>query len=654
LFTGRDDELAALDEALESGTTVVISALAGAGGIGKTWLALQWAHRHLDRFPDGQLFVDLRGFSPDGDPMPTATALRGFLDALGVDAAQVPMEVHAQSAMLRSLVMDKRMLVVLDNAADTAQVAPLLPGSSTCTVLVTSRNHLAGLVTRHGAQHLSVDVISDAEARALLAARVGADRVEAEAGAVAELLARCGGFPLALSIVAGRAQMLPGLSLADLAAELRGAGLGALDEDDPTASLPTVLSWSYHALTKEQARVFALLGIAPGPDIGLSAAASLSDLPLAQAGAVLRGLVQASLITQDNRGRYRMHDLIRRYAADHAAGDLSEIERETALRRLVDFYLHTSHIGHWHLHPVHAPFELDPPAPGCCPEPLADAVAAMAWFDAEHACLLATQQAAGDQGWYRDVLQLAWGMITFHRRHALLDDYRAVWQASLTAATTASAAAEQAVSHRQLGHACARAGRHDEALDHLRQALAISERIGDLLNQGHTHQNLAVAWAQRGDDRQALDHVTQALQLFRTLSDPVAEAAALSNVGWYSARLGEYSSAREHCEAALALHRGHNDREAEAITLDSLGYIANRAGEHVNAVERYQEALALLRELGHTYEIANTLDNLGHPHAALGDHGQARAVWREALELYRAQNRDAEADRVQRQIDGLS
>ncbi|MFI0467715.1 ATP-binding protein [Saccharopolyspora sp. 5N102] len=284
-FVGRADELARLTEALDKVTdadsAVQVSALAGAGGTGKTWLALHWAHQHLDQFPDGQLFVDLQGFSPTDAPMDPAVAVRGFLDALGVVPDRVPPDLHTQTTLFRSLVDGKRMLIVLDNATDATQVTPLLPGSPTCKVVVTSRRHLTSLVTRHGAHHLRVGPLSDTEARQLLTTRLGADRVAAEPDAVTELVACCGGFPLALGIVAGRAHMASDAPLAVLAADLRDATtrLGVLTDDDPAVSLPAVLSWSLRALTDEQARVFGLLGIAPGPAISLMAAASLTALP---------------------------------------------------------------------------------------------------------------------------------------------------------------------------------------------------------------------------------------------------------------------------------------------------------------------------------------------------------------------------------------
>jgi transcriptional activator/NB-ARC domain-containing protein len=278
------------DASMGAGRTMVISAIGGAGGIGKTWLALHWAHQHLDRFPDGQLFVDLRGFTPAGQPMTPETAVRGLLDGLGVGPDRIPVDLDAQVALYRSTLADKRMLIVLDNAADATQVTPLLPGSPTCTVVITSRRYLPSLVTGHHAHHLPLDVLTDNEARHLLSARLSADRVAAETEAIETLLACCGGFPLALGIVIGRALAHPEFPLAVLAAELANTtdALGVLDDADTAASLPTVLSWSMRALSAEQARVFGLLGIAPGPDISLLAAACLTDLPPRQAGGAAR------------------------------------------------------------------------------------------------------------------------------------------------------------------------------------------------------------------------------------------------------------------------------------------------------------------------------------------------------------------------------
>ncbi|QFZ21414.1 AfsR/SARP family transcriptional regulator [Saccharothrix syringae] len=651
-FVGRDGELDRLDTASPSGAAVVISAIAGAGGIGKTWLALHWAHRNLHRFPDGQLFVDLRGFSPEGEPMDPAVAVRGFLDALDVEPGRVPVDPHAQTALFRSLVANRRVLVVLDNAADTDQVTPLLPGSPSCTVLVTSRNRLPGLIAHSAARHVPLDVLTDAEARALLTDRLGAARVAAEPAAVAEVIGSCAGFPLALSIVAGHAHMHPDLPLSALAAELRELGLDALDDGDPAASLPAVLSWSHRALTPGQARAFALLGIAPGPDIGLAAAASLTGSSLKDTGSVLRGLEQASLITRDARGRYRMHDLIRRHAADTAA-ELPEREREAALRRVVDHYLHTAFAADRCLHQERSPIALDPPAPGTLLRPAPDYAGALAWFDAEHPNLLAAQQTAATLDGHHAAWALAWCLTTFHHRRGHLHARLAAWQVGLVAAERVADPAVHHLAHQAAGRAHADLGRHAEAERHLRRALELAEETGDRNDQARAHQEFTRLWALRGDDRKALEHATHALRLHRGLDRPLGEALCLNLVGWYAARLGEHDRAREHCLAALARYREHREPEGEAMTLDSLGYIDHHTGRHDEAVGHYRQALALFRELGHSYAVADSLDGLGHPCAALGRLEEARELWEEALELYRAQAREEEAARVLRQLGEL-
>ena len=676
MFTGRATELAELDHALTAtfpqtragerspaksgaasagtaaGATVVISAIGGAGGIGKTWLVVRWAHTRMEWFPDGQLFVDLRGFSPTGEPMSPAVAVRGFLDTLGIVPDRIPVELEAQAALYRSLVADKRMLIVLDNAATVEQVAPLLPGGRACTVVVTSRRILTGLIARHGAHHLNLDVLTDTEARALLERRLGAARMAAEPRAVAALLGWCRGFPLALGLLAGRAQVYPGLPLAQLAAELRESSVDALDDDDPAASLPVVLATSHRALTLEQQHVFGLLGIAPGPDISL-AAASLTGLSAARIGRLLRDLRDASLLYRDPHDRYSMHDLIRSFAATTAHRDLPDDPRDAALDRVVDFYLHTAHTADRVLSPHREPIRLAPPVPGAHPRPLSDAPAALAWLDTEHACLLAAQHTAALRHHHQIVSQLAGTLITFHQRRGHRHDDLAVWRAVLEVAAHLPDPTTRALAHRRLGHACSELGRHEEAIEHLCQALALAEHHHDPTRQAHVHQALARAWERRGDDRRALTHARRALALYQPLDQPIGKADALNSVGWHASRLGEYGTARAHCQEALTLYRQHHAHEGEANTLDSLGFIDHHTGRHQQAVHHYRQALTLFHALGNTVEAANTLDRLGHPHAALGRQDQARAAWGEALELYRQQGRDTDAERVQRRLDSL-
>ncbi|HEY2674830.1 MAG TPA: BTAD domain-containing putative transcriptional regulator [Rugosimonospora sp.] len=655
LFTGRAEELAALSKALTGATernaTVVVSAV---GGVGKTWLALHWAHQNLDRFPDGQLFVNLRGFDPSGQPMASATAVRGFLDALGVAAAAVPADLDAQVGLYRSLLATRRMLIVLDNARDASQVSPLLPGTATCSVIVTSRDRLTGLVSGHGALPLPLDVLDEAGARELLARRLGEERLAGEPEAVTALVNGCGGLPLALGVAASRAALAPQLPLSVIAAELRDATtrLGAFDEDDPQASLRAVLSWSYAALTPVQARVFGLLGSAAGPDISLAAVTALAGLPTAEVAATLRALQRQSLVQQHAPGRWRMHDLIRLYAAERAERD-EPADRDAALRRLVDFYLHTAYAADRLLDPSRPALNWALPEPTSGAYPLPDRAAAQAWLDDEHLSVQGAQRLAEPRGWHAERWQLAWSLNTFYGWRGHLHDLVAVWRDGLAAAQRLGDPAVEAQAHRYLGRACILVGRHVEAADQLDRSLSLAEQADDLPGQARAHWTLAWAWEWRGDDERALEHATRALYLYRACGDPVGEGGALNVVGWYATRLGHYEQARTHLESALILSRRTGNRPGEADTLDSLGLVAHHTGEYAQAVRHYQQALAAYRELGNAYEEADTLERLGDTHAATGEPEAARHAWHEALRLYQTQRRTPDAERLDRRLDGL-
>jgi tetratricopeptide (TPR) repeat protein len=655
LFTGRTSELIHLDAALEEsagkGGTVVISAIGGMGGIGKTWLALHWAYRHLDRFPDGQLHVNLRGFDPTGQPMTPAEAVRGFLVALGVTPDAIPADLQAQVSLYRSLVADKRMLIMLDNARETGQVTALLPGGATCTVLVTSRHHLGGLVTAHGALCLDLDVLPEAEARHVLTRHLGHDRITAEPEVVTELLACCAGLPLALGIVAARATRHPHFPLATLAAELRHQShrLDALALGDPQATLRTVLSWSSEALSEAATAAFGLLGLAPGPDVGLPAATSLLAQDPATTQALLRELEDASLIQQHAPGRHRMHDLVRLYATNQADRHLPADTRTAALRRVVDHYTHTAFTGDRLLNSHRDPIDIDPPAAGCRPYPLTDPAAVLRWFDAEHVCVRSTLRLAAAHGWHTAVWQLAWTLDTFHYRRAYLRDNVDCWQAALAAAERLDEVT-LAKAHAHLGIAYSRTGQHTKAVNHLGQAVTLAERTGETVTQARTQYGLALVWEQQGDFQQALTHSTRALHLYQTLDDPVRTTAALNSVGWHHAHLERYEQARDACERAVTLARQHNDRTAEAGTLDSLGYIAHHTGQHTRALDYYHEALTVLRDLGDTYHEADALADIGDVHHARGHHTEARDAWRQAQNLYRSQHRLNDTDRIQQRL----
>jgi len=640
-FSGRVRELTDLSAATDDGDGPVWM-ITGPGGIGKTWFATHWAHHNRDRFPDGRMFVDLQGHSPGGRPLSTGAALRGFLDALGVDPRRIPADPHAQTALWRSLVFGKRMLLVLDNAADTDQVTDLLPGGTTCTVLITSRDLLTRLITACNAHHLPLTALAQDEARAALTARAGQARLAREPAAAGELLEDCAGYPLALGIVGGRLQADPTASLTDLAAELRSERLSALDDDDPHTSLPTVLSWSHRALSTDEARAFSLLGSAPGPDISVAAAASLLGLPVPQTTSVLRGLVEHSLLERTVAGRFRMHDLVRAYAADR---EQPTDDRDAALRRVIAHYLHTAFTADRLLHPPRPMIHLAPPPENCVVGEPGDRTAAVAWFEAEHKCLLAAQRAAADLGRHDAGWQLAWALHTFHHRRGHRRDHLASWRIGRDCAETGDAAVRSLVL-RLHGGACARAGEHDDAQRSFRLSLALAEQTDDLAGQAHTHRFIAWYWMQHGDGPLALAHATAALTLFEDLDNPLWLAEALNLTGWCAAQTGDLHSGQKRCETALALARRHGDRDGEAAALDSLGFIAAATGAHPKAVEYYEQAVELLGELDNTYAQADTFEQLGNARSADGRAHEARSAWRQALQLYHRQHRDDDARRV--------
>lgn len=668
-FVGRADQLSALDRALitfdtslpesgrSAGGTAVISAIGGAGGIGKTWLALTWAHRNLHHFPDGQLSVDLRGFSPTGEPKATADALADFLAALGVDRSHQPQDLDDRAALYRTHTTGKRLLILLDNAASDEDVVPLLPGGNTCTVVVTSRYRLTRLVTRHGANPVRLDALADDEARTLLHTALGDTRIPGAEQAITELIRLCGGFPLALGLIAARIRTNPEL-VDDITAELRELGISALDDDDPESSLPAVLSWSLRHLTEQHRTAFALLGIAPGPDIGLQAAAGLVGLPAHLTRALLRELTNASLIDRSPGARWAMHDLIRAYAVHTAHRDLTDEQRQAALKRVTGHYLHTAYTAALFLNPRREPIQLEPLPADTAATPLSDRDAAMAWFENEHRCLLAVQHTAISYRWHRPTWQLAWTLNTFHHRRGHRYDRLAAWQAAAAAAEHLNDPATLALVYSYLGRAHANLGDTDRALQLMGTALALIDHTPR--EAAYTHQLLCWVWGLRGDDERALSHATYSLGLYRELADAagqsgetLGEASALNMIGSCEIRLGQYERAREHCLAAVAIHQHIADPDGEASSLDNLARLALATGSPADAITYYTQALNLRLAQNNSYAAADTCTSIGHAHVARSEHHQARLIWRQALELYRDQGREHLAAQIQRQLDQL-
>jgi tetratricopeptide (TPR) repeat protein len=638
-FAGRAGELATLTGLLrgraEAGGTVVISAIGGTAGVGKTALAVYWAHQVADRFPDGQLYVNLRGFDPSGQVMAAAEAVRRFLDALGVEPQRIPADLDAQAALYRSQMAGQRMLVVLDNARDTTQVRPLLPGAPTCLVLVTSRNRLTGLVVADGAHPISLDLLSVAEARELLAPRIGVDRVATEPDAVAEIITACARLPLALAIVAAHAATHPRLSLAVLADGLRGSGdrLDALATDDPTTDARAVFSWSYHALTPQAAWLFRLLGLHPGPDITAPAAASLAGLPTNTVRPLLTELTRASLLVEHNPGRCTFHDLLRAYAADLTHATDTDEQQRAATHRILDHYLHTAYTAEQLLNPTRDPLVLTPPQPGVTPEHPTDCQRALDWFTAEHPVLLAAVDHAAATGFDTHTWQLAWTLTDFLNRRGHWYDLAATQHAAVAAAQRLADLTAQAGAHRYLARAYTHLGRFGDAYTQLGHALDLTTQAGDLAGQAHTHHTLALVWERQGRHAEALDHARQALDLFGAADHRVGQANALNIVGWLHALLGDHRQALIYCQQALPLLRELDDHYGQAATWDSLGYAHHHLGHHTQAIACYQHAIDLVRDLGDRYNEAIILTRLGDTHHAASDTDAARDAWQQALTI---------------------
>jgi DNA-binding SARP family transcriptional activator/tetratricopeptide (TPR) repeat protein len=655
-FTGRAAELAALTRVLdEAGAgaagTVVISAVGGTAGVGKTALALHWAHQVAHRFPDGQLYANLRGFDPSGIPAEPAETIRRILDALGVPPGRIPPGPLAQASLYRSLLADRQMLVVLDNARDEQQIRALLPASAGSLVLVTSRCQLGGLAAADGARLLNLDVLSHAEAVQMLATRLGPARAAAEPEALGEITRLCACLPLALAIAAARAAAHPGFTLAALVDELRDTAgrLDTLDAGDPGSSLRAVLSWSTRQLSGEAARMFGLLGIHPGPDISVPAAASLAGIPEAGARRLLRELARAHLIAEHVPGRFTFHDLLRACAAEQAHAHYHHDDRDAATGRALDYYLHTAACAARLVDPGLEPLVLAPPRPGTNAGQPADYSQALAWFQNEHQVLLAAVSLAAASGFDSHAWQLPWALASFHQIRGHWQEWAVTQRTGLATAARLGDAAAQALSSRLLANACTNLGDHDQARGHYASSLTLYQRLGNRRGQARVHQNLGVLAEREGCYADALEHGEQALRLYQAIGDKASEAIALNNIGWCHGRLGDYQQTRAFCRQALSLCADTGDRRAEGVIWDSLGYAEHHLGNLGEAAACYQGALSIQRAIGNRSYEAETLSHLGDTRQAAGDIAQAREDWQQALAIFE-DLQDAEADQVRAKL----
>lgn len=642
-FVGRSSELdrvrALLPADGRAPSTVIITAIGGMAGIGKTTLAVHWAHEVAHRFPDGQLCVNLRGFDPADTAVAPGEAVRMFLDALGVPAAQIPAGFDAQVALYRSKLVGRRMLILLDNARDTDQVRPLLPGSPGSLVVVTSRNRLTGLVAREGARPLTLDQLSHEEAYELLARRIGDGRPAAEPDAVEEIIARCARLPLALAVVAAHAAEHPGFPLRAVADALRESqdSLDAFEAGDAlTTDLRAVFSWSYHALSAPAARLFRLLSLHCGSDVSAPAAAALTGLPLRENRTLLRELTRAHMLTEHSPDRYVLHDLLRVYAAECVHADESEQEIDRAQARMLAWYLYTADSTCAHITPARRRVPLDPPPDDCHPLVFQTYDQALEWCETERGNLVAVVHRAvalGDLGTAWRLPAALWGFF-YLRNH--FRDWLEVTGTGLSAARADGDLRGQAQSLLDRAAALRLSKRYDETIHHLRQALVVWRELGDRPGWARTVNNLGDAYLQAGQTKKAIEYFRRGLTLVRIVGTVWGEGISLTNLGDAYQRLGRYEEAVDCLEKALTVLRANGNRWVEGVALDILGAVRHRLGDPGTAVGLLERAAAVHRDVGNQHGELHTLFRLGDLHLAEGRPDAARVCWDAATAVLRS------------------
>ncbi|MEV6367077.1 BTAD domain-containing putative transcriptional regulator [Micromonospora musae] len=638
-FAGRAAELAQLTDAI--GATpdrAGVYVITGAPGIGKTTLAVHLAHTMVGAFPDGQVYVDLHGSGSTSAEVSPEDALGRMLGAFGVQPRRRPTDLDAQAALFRAVLAGRRVVIILDNARNSAHVRPLLPGAPGCVVLVTSRNNLTGLVASSGAEHVALDVLDPFEARHLLAGRLGDDRVATEPEAVDDLVAMSAGLPLALAVLAARAaaggRRHP---LSAVVRELRDEHvLDALATDDDRTDVRAVFSWSYQRLSPDAARLFRLLSLAPEGLLSTRAVASLAGRQPAATRPALTELTDAHLVVEHRPGLYGTHDLLRRFARERLLADEAGGIRESAVVRLLNHYLRAAHLADRWIDPNRDQVDLLPQLPEVTVADPGDPAAAMAWLDRELPALTAAMEIAATAGLHSYVWQLAWTLAPYLDRRGRRQAWVSTQRAGLDAAVAADDTAAQALCERLLGAALCRSGDLQEALEHLGTALRLYETLGDKPRLATTHINMTAVLEQQDRVSEALEHSTAALALFRagaSATPHAGEAEALNAMGWEHSLLGDHQAALTYCTEALGILDAIGDRIKQAATWDSVGYAHHHLGEYRQAIEAYQHALDLYREFGDRYFYAVVLTHLAETYSAVEQPHDTQKALREALSI---------------------
>jgi len=652
-FSGRHDELGQLHGIAARDAAVPIVVISGTAGVGKTALAVRFGRQVARRFPDGQFYLNLHGFDPALAPLDPNQALRFILDALGVPPHRVPGDVEGRSALFRSMANGKRMLVVLDNAASAGQVRPLLPGSPACLVVVTSRNEMAGLVAVDGAEPISLDVLSYDEAREMLDNRLGHDRALGDPSSADQIIAACARLPLALSIAVGRVAGRPRRSLAEVAAELKDAkgSLDALEEDDAVTDVRAVFSWSYDQLGEPAARMFRLLGVHPGPDISLTAAASLAAVPRAEAAAALRELVRTHMVAEPVHARYTFHELLRAYAAEQAERLDSDDERRAAAHRVLDHYLHSAASASVRLGP-RSSVRPAPPQPGVEPVDVSDKAQAVAWFEAEAPVLLALVGYANLSGFNDHAWLIPWALSPYLNQSGRYHDWVTNQWVAVAAARRLRDPRAQAHSHYLLGYALSSMGDNERAEPNVRRALDLFRQLEDRGHEAMVLNGLAVMMGEQGRHSEGLAIALDGLRMVKAVGYWWLQGTLENTVGEFYADLGQYDLGLSHCQRGLSLNRETGSRVGAAESLRVIGYIHAKRGDLAQARASYEQAVEVFRESGYLVHEAQALTDLGDALAAAANPDGARQAWL-AAEAILDRISHPLADEVRSRIAGL-
>jgi tetratricopeptide (TPR) repeat protein len=637
-FIGRTAELAsltALADQVDVSPGPVVAVLEGTAGIGKTTLAIQAAHAVSDRFPDGQLYVNLRGFDPADGPMTSAEALSGFLAALSAGTGSHPLGVEELAALYRTVLADKRVLVLIDNARDANQVRRLLPGGPGSLVLVTSRNQLCALAGV-GARMVIVRPFTAFEARELLTWRLGSDRVSREPSAADELVRLCAGLPLALSVAAAHAETRPGFPLAAVAGEFSSRGLDLLETGDALTTARHVFRWSYQYLSEEAARVFRLMGVAPGRDVSVPAAASLAAMPCEKVYIALDELARAHLAEEHRPGRFRFHDLLRSYAAEVAVGTDLDEDRRAAARRMLDHYLHSAISAAAQLRPGRLAPRPSKPLAGVVPVLAQDTEEASAWFEAEVRVLLALTAYADANGFDEYAWRIPWAMAPYLNRAGRHQDWVTTQWVAVGAASRLCDPVAQAHSHYFLAYALYYMGDNAAAEPHASQSLELFRELGDSGHEAMVLNSLASMIGEQGRHDDALEVALDALRIVEETGCWWVRGALEITAGWLYALSGDYEHALTYCRRGLAQHLEAGNRGGAGDALFHMGKIYARRGDLGQARAFFEQALDAYREMGAAYDQACALTELGDVLAASGsgtDDGP-REAWLSALLIF--------------------